>query len=200
MVEGLSAALGRLYAWVLRLAGHRHAEPALAVVAFTESSFFPVPPDAMIVPMVLARRTRWVRIALIALVGSVAGGFLGYAIGYLLWDAIGEAILGFYRLGDAFAEFRNWYADGGALIVFLAAFTPLPYKAVTIASGVVGMDLWAFGLASIAGRGLRFFVVAALPALLGAQAETLIRRHARLATWAGLALLAAVALAVVLAA
>ena len=114
--------------------------------------------------------------------------------GSLLWDAIGEAILAFYRLGDAFAEFQAWYADGGALIVFLAAFTPLPYKAVTIASGVVGMDLWAFGLASAAGRGLRFVVVAALPAFFGAQAETLIRRHARLATWAGLALLAAVAL------
>ena len=133
MVEGLSAALGRLYAWVLKLAGHRHAAPALAAVAFAESSFFPVPPDAMIVPMVLARRERWIRIALIALAGSVAGGFLGYAIGYLLWDAIGEAILGFYRLGDAFAEFQDWYADGGALIVFFAAFTPLPYKAITIA-------------------------------------------------------------------
>ena len=197
MVDGITAAFGRLYAWVIRLAGHRHAEPALAAVAFTESSFFPVPPDAMIVPMALAHRERWIRIALIALVGSVAGGFLGYAIGNLLWDAVGETILGFYRLGDAFAEFQAWYADGGALIVFLAAFTPLPYKAVTIASGVVGMDLWAFGLASAVGRGLRFFVVAALPALLGAQAETLIRRHARLATWAGLALLAAVALAAV---
>ena len=198
MADRLIAAFGRLYAWVIRLAGHRHAEPALAAVAFTESSFFPVPPDTMIVPMALARRERWVRIALIALTGSVAGGFLGYAIGYLLWDAVGEAILAFYRMGDAFAEFQAWYADGGALIVFLAAFTPLPYKAVTIASGVAGMDLLAFGLASAAGRGLRFFAVAALPAFLGVRAEILIRRHARLATWAGLALAAAVVVVAVL--
>ncbi len=198
MVEALSAAAGRLYAWVLRLAGHRQAEPALAAVAFTESSFFPVPPDAMIVPMVLACRRRWARIALIALLGSVAGGFLGYAIGRLLWDVLGETILAFYGIGGAFAEFQQWYAADGALVVFVAAFTPLPYKAVTLASGVAGMDLVAFGLASAAGRGIRFFTVAGLPALFGAQAERLVRRHARLVTWAGIALVALAALVALL--
>ncbi len=199
MAETTGSGTGRLYAWVLGLAGHRHAEPALAAVAFTESSFFPVPPDALIVPMVLARRTRWARIALIALAGSVAGGFLGYAIGHLLWNAVGEAILAFYGIETAFAAFQEWYADGGALMVFLAAFTPLPYKAVTLASGVAEMDLLAFGLASAGGRGLRFLAVAGLPALLGAWAEERIRRHARLATGAGLVLLAAVLLGVMLA-
>ncbi len=166
-----SGVLGRLYAWVLRLSGHRAAEPALAVVAFTESSVFPVPPDVMIVPMVLARRKRWLRIAVIATLGSVAGGFAGYAIGRLLLDAAGRSILAVYGLEGAFAEVQAWYAEGGPWIVFLAAFTPLPYKAVTLASGVVGMELWSFGLASLAGRGLRFGVVALLPALFGEQAR-----------------------------
>jgi membrane protein YqaA with SNARE-associated domain len=134
----------------------------LALIAFVESSVFPIPPDVLLIPMVLAMRDRAWLIAGVCTIASVAGGFLGYAIGALLFEALGQPILAFYGYLDQFAEFRMRYNAWGAWIVFFAGLTPFPYKVITIASGVTGLDLVTFGIASVLARGLRFFMVAAL--------------------------------------
>jgi len=154
--------LRRLYDWTMGLAGHRHALPALALVAFIESSLFPVPPDILIIPMVLAARSRAWRIATIATVASVVGGLLGYAIGAGLYESIGRPVLDFYGYADKFENFRDAYNEWGAWIVAGAGFTPFPYKVITIASGVTGLDLAVFMIASAISRGARFFLLAAL--------------------------------------
>lgn len=144
------------------LAGHRHAMAALALIAFIESSIFPIPPDILIIPMVLAARERAWRIAAVATVASVLGGMLGYAIGAGLYETIGRPLLEFYHALDKFDAFREVYNEWGAWIVFTAGFSPFPYKVITIASGAVGLDVWIFMLASVISRGGRFFLVAAL--------------------------------------
>ncbi len=154
--------LRRLYDWTMGLAGHRHALPALALVSFIESSLFPVPPDILIIPMVLAARSRAWRIAVVATVASVLGGLLGYAIGAGLYETIGRPVLDFYGYGAKFESFREAYNEWGAWIVAGAGFTPFPYKVITIASGVTGLDLAVFMLASLISRGARFFLLAAL--------------------------------------
>jgi membrane protein YqaA with SNARE-associated domain len=154
--------LRRLYDWTMGLAGRRHAMSALGVVAFIESSIFPIPPDVLILPMVLAKRERWLRIATVATLGSVLGGVAGYFIGYFLFDSFGRPLLAFYGYGDEFAEFRSNYNEWGAWIVAFFGLTPFPYKVITIASGVTQLDLAAFMAASVASRGARFFLEAAL--------------------------------------
>ncbi len=154
--------LRRIYDWTMSLAGHRHALPALAGVSFVESSVFPVPPDVMLIPMVLADRARAWRIALVCTVASVIGGFAGYAIGAFLFETVGQPLLDFYGYGAKFAEFQGRYNEWGAWIVFIAGLTPFPYKVITIASGVTGLDLIVFGVASVLARGLRFYIVAGL--------------------------------------
>ena len=154
--------LRRLYDWTMGLAGHRHALPALALVSFIESSLFPVPPDILIIPMVLAARSRAWRIAVVATVASVLGGLLGYAIGAGLYETVGRPVLDFYGYAEKFEGFRDAYNEWGAWIVAGAGFTPFPYKVITIASGVTGLDLVVFMLASLISRGARFFLLAAL--------------------------------------
>ncbi len=154
--------LRRLYDWTLGLAGHRHALWALAGVSFAESSVFPVPPDILLVPMVLAARRRAWAIAGVCALASVAGGLAGYGIGYFLYEAVGRPLLEFYGYGARFAEFQALYHDWGAWIVAGAGFTPFPYKVITIASGVVALDPVTFTLASAVSRGGRFFIEAAL--------------------------------------
>ena len=154
--------LRRLYDWTMGLAGHRHALPALALVAFIESSLFPVPPDILIIPMVLAARSRAWRIATVATVASVVGGLLGYAIGAGLYETVGRPVLDFYGYAEKFESFSEAYNEWGAWIVAGAGFTPFPYKVITIASGVTGLDLAVFMLASLISRGARFFLLAAL--------------------------------------
>jgi membrane protein YqaA with SNARE-associated domain len=162
LTTGRTSVLRALYDWTLRLAGHRHADRALAGVAFIESSVFPIPPDILLIAMIMARRERALRYAVICTVASVLGGLLGYAIGYGLWEAVGEPVLAFYGYGDRFAEFQALYNDWGAWIVFIAGLSPFPYKVITIASGVTALDIWVFMAASLLSRGLRFAVVAAL--------------------------------------
>ncbi len=174
--------LKKLYDWTIELAGHARARWALAAVAFVESSFFPIPPDVMLVPMVLARRARAWSLALITTIGSVTGGMLGYAIGFFLFASIGQAVLGFYGLEGKYAAFTAQYDEYGAWIVFAFGLTPLPYKLITIASGAAGLDLMVFVIASIAARGLRFFAVAALLYWLGPVVREFIERHFGLAT------------------
>ncbi len=154
--------LRRLYDWTLGLAGHRHALWALAGVSFVESSVFPVPPDILLVPMVLAARRRAWAIAGVCTVASVAGGLAGYGIGFFLYEAVGRPLLEFYGHGARFGEFQALYRDWGAWIVAFAGVTPFPYKVITIASGVVALDPVTFTLASAVSRGGRFFIEAAL--------------------------------------
>lgn len=151
-----------LYDWTMKQAAGRHAQPALAAVSFAESSFFPIPPDVMLIPMVLARPERAWWIATVCTISSVLGGILGYAIGYFLFDTVGQAVLDFYGYRSAFEDFAANYNEWGAWIVFLAGVTPFPYKVITIASGVTALNPWIFMVASLIARSLRFFGVAAL--------------------------------------
>ncbi|HUE47224.1 MAG TPA: YqaA family protein [Aestuariivirgaceae bacterium] len=174
--------LRRLYDWVMNLAGHRHAEPALAGVAFVESSVFPIPPDVMLMPMAYARPNRAFRYALVATVASVLGGLAGYAIGFFLFETVGRAILELYGFTEKFDDFALRYNEHGAAIVFFAGLTPFPFKVITIASGVTGLNLLSFIVASIAARGMRFFLVCGLIYWFGPPVRGFIERHLGLMT------------------
>jgi membrane protein YqaA with SNARE-associated domain len=169
--------LRRLYDWTMRLAAHRRANWALAGVSFAESSFFPIPPDVVLIPMVLAQRARAWLFALNCTAASVVGGLAGYAIGYFLFDAVGAPLLDFYGLNEQFDKFRDNYNEWGAWIVFIAGVTPIPYKLITISSGVTGLSLPIFLVASIFARGLRFFIVAALLWRFGEPIRNFIERY-----------------------
>lgn len=149
--------LRRLYDRMIALSASPRALPALAAVSAAESSFFPLPPDAMLVPMVLARPERAWTYAAVCTVASVLGGLVGYAIGALLYDQVGRPVLEFYGLGAKGAEFQQFYARWGAVAILLKGLLPIPYKLVTIVSGVAGYDLVAFTLLSLLTRGARFF-------------------------------------------
>ncbi len=176
--------LHRLYDWTMGLAGHRHALWVLAAVAFIESSVFPIPPDVLIIPMVLAAPARAWRIALVATLASVLGGGLGYLIGAALFETLGRPLLEFYGQMDSFEEFRRIYDEWGAWIVAGAGFTPFPYKVVTIASGVAGLDPVTFMAASAVSRGARFFLVAALLWKFGPPIRVFIEKYLPQLTWA----------------
>ncbi len=167
----------RAYEWMMRLAAHHNATWALAVVAFMESSFFPVPPDALLVPMGLARRNRVWWYATVCTVSSVIGGAFGYAIGYFLFDTVGQAILDFYGMTEKFRTFTGWYNENGAAIVLFAGITPFPYKVITIASGVTGLNFGIFMMASVAARGLRFFLLAGLLYWFGPAARRILEKY-----------------------
>lgn len=169
-----------LYDWTLRLSGHRHALWALAAVAFVESSVFPIPPDVLIIPMVLAARARAWRIALVCTVASVLGGMAGYAIGLLAFEAVGRPLLDFYGYAAKFDQFRDYYNDWGAWAVFIAGTTPFPYKVITILSGLTALDLTVFTVASILARGLRFFLVAGLLWYFGEPIRVFIEKYLNL--------------------
>ena len=148
------------YDYMLNLASRRNAMYFLFAVAFIESSFFPIPPDVMLIPMVLAAPTKAWRIAGIATIASVLGGAFGYAIGVFFFDLIARQILTFYGYMHQFDVFKDYYHEWGAWIVFGAGITPFPYKVITIASGVVHLDFAVFMLASVVARGMRFYLVA----------------------------------------
>ena len=175
--------LRSLYDWVIRLAGHPRAIPILGVVSFLESSFFPIPPDVMLIPMVLANRDKAFRIALVCTVCSVLGGLLGYAIGYYFFETIGEWVVKTYGLQSGLAAFRAGFAEYGIWIILIKGLTPIPYKLVTIASGAAHFDLFTFVWASIVTRGVRFFVVAALLWKLGEPIRAFIEKRLTLVTW-----------------
>ena len=152
--------LRKLYNYTMSLASTRHAERSLAGISFIESSFFPIPPDVLLIPMVLANRSKWIRYAFVCTIASVLGALLGYAIGAFLYDVIGQPILSFYGQEDAFTKIAGLYNDWGAWGVLLGAVTPFPYKVLTIFSGATGLSLPVFIIFSLIGRGLRFFLVA----------------------------------------
>ncbi len=176
--------LRRLYDWTMAASARPYATRTLAAVAFAESSFFPIPPDAMIIPMVLARPERAWRIALVATAGSVVGGMLGYAIGYYFFTTVGLKLIDVYGLQAGFEQFRTAYAQYGLWIILIKGLTPIPYKLVTIASGVAAFNFWVFVLASIATRGARFFLVAALLKHFGPPIRDFIERRLTLVTTA----------------
>ena len=152
--------LRRLYEWILALAARPSAPYALGAVSFAESSFFPIPPDVMLVPMAVTRPERAWTYALIATLTSVAGGLAGYAIGALLYDSVGAWLFHLYGLDKGADAFREAYAHYGHWVILLKGLTPIPYKLVTITSGFAGYDVWLFILFSIIARGGRFFIVA----------------------------------------
>jgi membrane protein YqaA with SNARE-associated domain len=173
--------LRRVYDWCIEAADRPHALWVLGAVAFAESSFFPIPPDIMLLPMSLARPKRAWLFAALCTIASVAGGVLGYAIGALLYDSVGLWLINLYHLGDKVEAFRTSYAEWGSVIILLKGLTPIPYKLVTITSGFAGYNIWLFILCSIIARGGRFFFVAVLLNRYGDTIRAEIEK--RLALW-----------------
>ena len=171
-----------LYNRVLALSAHPRAPTWLGVVSFAESSFFPIPPDAMLVPMCLARPQRALQYAAVCTIASVVGGMLGYAIGFWLFDALAMPVLRAYGYGDALARFTAWYDQWGVWVILIKGLTPIPYKIVTIASGAAHFDFLTFLMASIVTRGARFFVLALLLRKFGEPIRAFIERRLTLIT------------------
>ena len=172
----------KLYHWTLHWSAHRHAERALFGISFIESSVFPIPPDILLIPMCLANRARAIRYATICTIASVLGGLLGYAIGLFLFETIGQWVLQFYGLTDAFAGFELKFQQWGWWLVLMAGFTPFPYKVITIASGVFHLNIPIFIAASIISRGGRFFIEAVLLYHYGEKIRRFIDRYFGLLT------------------
>lgn len=169
--------LRRLYDWVLSWADHPYAPAALFLLAFAESSFFPIPPDVLLIALALSAPQRGLRLALLATLGSVLGGLAGYGIGHELMASVGRGILDFYGLHEQFARIRDWYLTYDVWAVAVAGFTPVPYKVFTIAAGAFDMDPWRFTAASVLSRGARFFLVAGLIYYYGAPIKRFIERY-----------------------
>ncbi|MCG6121859.1 MAG: DedA family protein [Microvirga sp.] len=169
--------LRRLYHWTLSLAARPWAPWALGGVSFVESSVFPIPPDAMLVPMALARPERAFFYAFIATITSVLGGVLGYVIGALLFDSVGLWVIELYGLEEKSAAFRALFAEHGHWTIMIAGFTPVPYKLITITAGFAAYDIWWFIVLSLLTRGARFFLLAALLYKFGDWIRAFIDRH-----------------------
>lgn len=172
-----------LYDWVIRISAHPRALWVLAGVSFAESSFFPIPPDVMVVPMALANRARAYTIAAVCTVFSVLGGVAGYAIGFYLYETMGQWLIGLYGLERGAEEFHSWYAEWGTWVILIKGLTPIPYKLVTIVSGAAHFDIFVFVAASIATRGARFFIIAALIKAYGEPVREFIEKRLDLVAW-----------------
>ena len=171
-----------LYARVVRWAGHRHAPWYLGVLSFAEASFFPVPPDVMLAPMVLARRRRAWFYATLTTLASAAGGVAGYLLGMWAFEWVAPLIrdAGYW---PAYVQARDWFAAWGVIVVFIAGFSPIPYKVFTISAGAAGMPFLPFVFASVVGRGARFFLVAALVYWGGVHMDRWLRQHLDRVGW-----------------
>ncbi len=169
------------YDWMMRMAGHARAPHALFAVSFAESSFFPIPPDIMLIPMVLADRSKAWAYATLCTVASVLGGIAGYAIGYLLIESI-KPLLVQLGMAEKFALASNWFQDYGVLILIAKGWTPFPYKILTIAAGAAHMNLLAFVAASVVARAMRFYLVAGLLYWFGEPIREFIERRLTLLT------------------
>jgi membrane protein YqaA with SNARE-associated domain len=180
----------KLYDWTFRLAGHRHAIGWLALISFAESSFFPIPPDVVVIPMVLARRDRAWTIAAVVTVSSVLGGMAGYAIGYFLWESVGRALADLYGMTARVEALRATFNDYGAWFILAKGLTPIPFKLVTIASGLAHFNFGLFVLCAAVTRGARFFLIAGLLKRYGAPMQTFIEKRLALVGWAFLAVIA----------
>lgn len=181
----------RLYDWTISLATSPRAPQALAAVSFTESSFFPVPPDVMLVPMVMAKPERAWNYALICTIASVLGALLGYAIGAMLYDTLGQWLIRLYGYGDRMDAFRQLYQEHGHWIILIKGLTPIPFKIITIASGLAGYDLVWFVILCIITRAARFYLVAGVLNRFGAPLRAFIETNL---TAVGLATIATIVL------
>lgn len=178
-----------LYNWTMRLGESRYALYALALIAFIESSVFPIPPDVLLIPMIIALPRRAFLIAFVATVSSVLGGMFGYYIGAVLFDSVGQPLLVFYGKAAQFDQFKETYNEYGAWAVLVAGITPFPFKVITILSGSTGLDFGVFVLSSVLARAARFFVIAALLWKFGVPIRTFIEKRLGLVFTVALALL-----------
>ncbi len=169
--------LKRTYNWTLEKAQHKNAKWYLSLISFVESSFFPIPPDILLIPMALASKANALFYAFICTLFSVLGGILGYAIGYFFYNSVGIYIVDFYHLENSFYIFESYYKEFGILIVLGAGITPFPYKFITIASGVFGLNIFLFIIVSIIGRGLRFYLIAILLYFFGEKIKLIIDKY-----------------------
>lgn len=174
--------LQRTYDWMMAISARPNAIWALAVISFIESSVFPIPPDVLLVPMILAARSRWLVIALVCTVASVLGGLAGYAIGYFLYESVGRPLLDFYGYAGKFASLKAHFDEWGAWWVAMAGLTPFPYKVITIASGVFALDPATFSIASALSRGARFFLEAGLLYWVGPPIRSFVEKRLGLVT------------------
>jgi len=169
--------LRKTYDWVLRWSATKHALPALAILAFAESSFFPIPPDVLLIAMAVAVPLKAFRFAAVCSVASVLGGMFGYLLGWQFMDLIGTRIVEFYHFQEQFDKIGSWYEEYNAWAVAVAGFTPLPYKVFTIAAGAFQINFPVFVLASLVSRSARFFIVAALIYKFGAPVKAFIDKY-----------------------
>ncbi len=176
-MKGRLAFLERWYEAVKRAARHRRAEPVLAGVSFVESSFFPIPPDVMLIPMVQAAPERAWRYAFVCTIASVLGGVFGYLLGLFLFDALAMPVLEQLGKADSVQDFSGRVEQYGAVAVFGAGLTPFPYKVITIMSGALKINFAIFMVASVLSRGLRFFLVAGIVKAAGPKAEEIMKEH-----------------------
>ena len=174
--------LKRTYNWTLEKAQHKNAKWYLSLISFAESSFFPIPPDILLIPMALASKAKAIFYAFICTLFSVLGGILGYAIGYFFFNSVGIYIVEFYHFENSFIVFEDYYKEFGILIVLGAGITPFPYKFITIASGVFGLNIFLFIVVSIIGRGLRFYLIAILLYFFGEKIELIIDKYFNILT------------------
>jgi membrane protein YqaA with SNARE-associated domain len=174
----------KLYDWVLGWADTRHGVTALAVLSFAESSFFPIPPDVLLVALCLGNRAKWLRFALVCSVASILGGLVGYGIGWGFWQSLDQYFFTYVPgfSPEKFEAVKGIYDDWNFWIVFVAAFTPLPYKVITITAGVMAINLPMFFVATVVGRSARFFLVSALLARYGEPVRDFIDRKFNLVT------------------
>ena len=169
--------LRSLYNWTLKKAEHKYSSWVLSIVSFAESSFFPIPPDVLLIPMIIAKRTKAWTYAFICTLSSVFGGVVGYAIGFFLFNSIGILIVEFYNLTNSFDTFENYYKEYGMLIVLGAGFTPFPFKFITIASGVFSLNIFLFIFTAFIARGFRFYLLAILLFIFGEKIKFLIDKY-----------------------
>jgi len=177
IIEKQQNILHRMYDWCLKAANTKRAKYIMYLVSFAESSFFPLPPDLMLIPMILANRVLAWRLALGATIASVLGGILGYAIGYYLFSTIGDLIIETYGLHNAFERFQNDFQNYGFWIISLKGLTPIPFKLVTIASGVAHFDITQFLIASVIARAFRFYLLSGILYFFGPLAKQYIEKY-----------------------
>jgi membrane protein YqaA with SNARE-associated domain len=173
-----------LYDWTLRLAHHRHAVRSMAAVSFAESSFFPIPPDVVLVPVVLANRDRAYTIAGICTIASVLGGILGYFIGYALLETVGAWLIRLYGMADGIESFQATFDRYGAWIILAKGLTPIPFKLITIASGIAQFSFGIFVITAVITRAFRFYLIAFLLKRFGEPVQAFIERRLNLIGWA----------------
>ena len=169
--------LRSLYNWTLKKAEHKYSSWVLSIVSFAESSFFPIPPDILLIPMIIAKRTKAWTYAFICTLSSVLGGVAGYAIGFFLFNSIGILIVEFYHLTNSFNTFEKYYKEYGILIVLGAGFTPFPFKFITIASGFFSLNIFLFIFTAFIARGFRFYLLAILLFIFGEKIKFLIDKY-----------------------